>query len=200
MDKWGKVGDINIRGGRLVLAGAGESFLETIRDHLERELVSQNFPLVLGSRLPGGEPGFVLSVATGIGDGVYPVEALMGKTRLNGDYWGQRVKALRIVFIPPEAEDPDRGQEGSLDAWTETALTVARAGAEGIPWALGENWGEALIRRFGIKMECRMGDLTGEESGLFIYENTLMRLKKTWTNQYQLYKGDWKPDPRYTGD
>ena len=71
---------------------------------------------------------------------------------------------------------------------------------EGLPITIREGIAKEMIDHFKLKLTCRIGDMTGEASALFKWEDVTLRIKKHWTGQYRLFKGDWKRDPRWTGD
>lgn len=81
-------------------------------------------------------------------------------------------------------------------------LDVASGGLEGIGWAVPNEWAEDLIDDFKLELKSRglHGDITGEKSALFTYKGETLRLKQDWMRRFKLFKGDWKPDPHWTGD
>jgi len=79
-------------------------------------------------------------------------------------------------------------------------LKVVSGAYRGMPFSISSEMAEEIIREFGLKLECRNGDMSGEKSALFEWEGVTLRIKQTWTRHWELYKGDWKPDPHWTGD
>ena len=84
----------------------------------------------------------------------------------------------------------------------ENILNVASRGTEGIPLTINSNVAQDIIDKFNLKLEQRFGkgDLTGEKSALFEWNNTTIRLTNEFPNKWRVYKGDWKRDPRWAGD
>jgi len=80
------------------------------------------------------------------------------------------------------------------------ALQVTSKSARGVPWSIPREWAEELIREQNLNLQCRNGDISGEASALFQFNGQTLRLRRHWTGRYELYHGDWKSDPHWTGD
>jgi hypothetical protein len=85
---------------------------------------------------------------------------------------------------------------------TVNTLDLARKWTPGLSLTITAICAQDIIEHFRLKLECRFdkGDLGREESALFTYRGEILRLKKTWMGRWELYHGDWQPDPRWTGD
>lgn len=70
----------------------------------------------------------------------------------------------------------------------------------GVSISITDSMGMKIVENYGIILKCNDGDISGEESGLFEYNNEIIRIKKTWTKRWELYHGEWKSDPNWTGD
>lgn len=82
----------------------------------------------------------------------------------------------------------------------DCCLDIAARGFEGIGLSIPESWANQLVEQFGLSLECRNGDMSGEKSALFQYNGQTLRLKLSFPHRWQVFRGDWKPDPRWTGD
>lgn len=92
---WKKVGVVGVDSGRLLITDYPEH--ATVQgDALVDRLFKEDFPLVCQVPFDMGHMGAAVSIAAGIGDGTYDVEALIG----NVPPWGERVKEVRIRFVP----------------------------------------------------------------------------------------------------
>jgi len=88
----------------------------------------------------------------------------------------------------------------SIEGQVKSVLTVVRGAYEGIPFTIGNDVAEHIIKEHKLTLECRHCDMSGEKSALFEYEGKTLRLERTWTGRWEIYLGDWKPDPHWTGD
>ena len=83
----------------------------------------------------------------------------------------------------------------------ELVLDIAKEGFRGGPgWAINPAWAQEIINRFNLDLAQGPGDMTGERSAIFLWKGEELRLKKEFPSRWQVYKGAWKPDPRWTGD
>jgi hypothetical protein len=82
----------------------------------------------------------------------------------------------------------------------QTVLKIAAQGNEGVGWTISEEWARAMIATLGLSLAQGPGDMSGEKSALFKYKGTVLRLKRAFPSHWKVYKGPWKPDPRWTGD
>jgi hypothetical protein len=82
----------------------------------------------------------------------------------------------------------------------EKCIEIAIKSVAGIGWYIPADWADEIIKQKQLEMQNRHSDITGEVSALFIHNNVQLRLKKNWLGNYAIYKGDWKPDPHWTGD
>ena len=82
----------------------------------------------------------------------------------------------------------------------DCCLDIAARTYEGLGWSILEGWADELVKHFGLTLECRDGDMTGEVSALFRHKGEVLRLKKSFPHHWQIFHGDWKPDPHWTGD
>lgn len=98
--------------------------------------------------------------------------------------------AAEKYFTPPE------------ESGLQCALNLAAKSYPGIPWSIPTEWAEQLTKEHNLedKMACGPGDMTGEAHALFYHNGEVIRLKRDWMKHYQLFHGDWKPDPHWTGD
>ena len=95
MGTWQKVGVVGVDSGRLLITDYPEH--PTVKcEALVDRLVKEDFPLVCQVPFDKGHLGAAVSIESGIGDGVYDVEALIGDV----PPWGGRVKGIRILFVP----------------------------------------------------------------------------------------------------
>lgn len=99
MDRWKQVGVVGVDSGRLLITDYPEH--PTVQwDEVTKKLVAANFPHVLQLLFEHGRPGAGVSVSTGLGDGLYPVYVKVGQVGCGDESWGERVKEIKIVFIP----------------------------------------------------------------------------------------------------
>lgn len=82
----------------------------------------------------------------------------------------------------------------------DCALDLVAKSYPGIPWHIPEDWANQLIEKHGLRLESGHGDISGEAHALFTHNGETIRLKRTWLKQFELYHGEWKPDPHWTGD
>jgi hypothetical protein len=82
----------------------------------------------------------------------------------------------------------------------ECALDLAAKGYPGIPWHIDAEWAQQLIAKHDLKLECGLGDMSGEGHAIFEHNGEIIRLKRDWMGKYMLFRGEWQPDPHWTGD
>lgn len=82
----------------------------------------------------------------------------------------------------------------------ECAMDIAAHGFAGIGFSILKEWAEKLIEERHLVMECGRGDMSGEAHALFQHNGETLRLKRDWMGHYQLFHGDWEPDPHWRGD
>jgi len=93
--------------------------------------------------------------------------------------------------------DPFNNQPSYFAVCKVAAGTVL----QNMGWSLPENMAESLIKDLSLTLSQRRTDLTGETSALFEFEGTTLRLKHGGCpKRYTLHRGEWKPDPHWTGD
>ena len=81
-----------------------------------------------------------------------------------------------------------------------SALNIASSSPKGLAWPISEEWAKRLILNNHLELTQRHYNITGEKSALFLYNGETIRLEKTWRGMYNLYHGDWEPNPHWTGD
>lgn len=82
----------------------------------------------------------------------------------------------------------------------DCCLDLAAKSSPGIPWSIDENWACQLISKHKLELKCGDGDMTGEAHAIFQHNGETLRLKLTWLGHFEIYHGEWKPDPHWTGD
>lgn len=82
----------------------------------------------------------------------------------------------------------------------ECCLDLAAKAHPGIGFSIPKEWVDDLVKQKGLTLECRRGDMTGEKSALFDYNGETLRVKLSFPNRWQVFHGDWEPDPHWTGD
>jgi len=82
----------------------------------------------------------------------------------------------------------------------EHILRIASSSCPALGWTLPTTFALELIDRFDLEPKQRRGDMTGERSALFDFEGETLRLKLCFPSRWKIFRGDWKPDPRWTGD
>lgn len=101
-DRWQKIGVVGVDSGRLLITDYPEE--PSVQwDAIVKQLEEKNYPMTLQLMFAIGTPGAGVTVATGIGDGIYDVEAKIGPVEIGGHDMGERVKELRIKFMPHPA-------------------------------------------------------------------------------------------------
>ncbi len=82
----------------------------------------------------------------------------------------------------------------------ECCLDTAARSQAGIGWTIPKEWVDQLVVKYDLHPEQRNGDMSGEFSALFQHNGETLRLKLSFPGRWQVFHGDWKPDPRWTGD
>lgn len=101
-DRWQKIGVVGVDSGRLLITDYPEE--PSVQwDAIVKQLEEKNFPLTLQLFFAIGTPGAGVTIATGLGDGIYDVEAKIGPVVIGDHDMGERVKELRIKFVPHPA-------------------------------------------------------------------------------------------------
>jgi len=114
-----------------------------------------------------------------------------------GEYLGDYVNGVLYKFgrIVTEPHTCNRIKSG-----LDSCLDIAVSSTEGMGWSISRDWADELVSRFGLELECRNGDMSGEVSALFLYKGETLRLKLSFPNHWRIFRGDWKPDPHWAGD
>ncbi len=82
----------------------------------------------------------------------------------------------------------------------ECCLDLSARCSEGIGFSIPKEWVDDLVKQKGLTLECRGGDMSGEKSSLFDHKGETLRVKLSFPNRWKIFRGDWKPDPHWTGD
>lgn len=81
-----------------------------------------------------------------------------------------------------------------------SALSITSKSIRGLAWPIPKEWADKLIKDNNLKLIQMHYNITGEKSALFSYKGETIRLERTWGGRYNLYHGDWEPNPHWTGD
>lgn len=90
--------------------------------------------------------------------------------------------------------------EEMVERGVDTVLSLASHWYPGMPLHISEAQAETLITKYNLTLYCGAGDMSGEAHALFEHNGETIRLKRNWMKRYELYHGEWQPDPHWTGD
>ena len=101
--------------------------------------------------------------------------------------------------------DRTRDHKYSQPPSYRNALNIASRGPDGVAWAVSDRDVQEIMDDFELTWETDMEKaggpmVSGNKGCVFMWNGQEMRLEKVWTGSYNLYKGRWKPDPRWRGD
>lgn len=82
----------------------------------------------------------------------------------------------------------------------ECCLDIAARASKGIGFTIPNVWVLDLVEQKSLTLECRRGDMSGEKSALFEHKGETLRLKLSFPGRWQVFHGDWEPDPHWAGD
>jgi len=97
-DKWVKIGVVGVDSGHLIITDYPNQ--REVREAHEI-IYREGMPKYLQLKFDLGHEGAGVIFSTGLGDGLYPVYARIGEVVGSDGYnWGERIKEIRIKFIP----------------------------------------------------------------------------------------------------